>query len=364
MDGIPHHAEVSDPPSEAARVIRRSDPHVFTGLQHEGREHIIDQEDVHQQRMKRHCGELHTGDLLHDLLASSFVPLTKNVTAKMEYVDQAAEFFSCFRDYEVEWDLKVEGLPFSERKAIYGSTPNARRKEVDWRFQRFRFPHVRFEWHVETRYSEVAALIRRGKLDDETTIKFSWTAWTRNYAASAVIAVGTCEDVLTLVALPESQPLTVPQPATIAQPVAGAQPVTVAQPVAGVQPTGTAGAPSLALVISKRSFSVIKVIQPELMKPVPYRKQPPPAKRPNDLAIFSTSQTVIQWLQNIQEWTTFLVALSVLVTSLKPFVDKNHVAALILSVIAIIAAAISVLAVVIRRVLKRIEGSSAKYRND
>jgi hypothetical protein len=85
----------------------------------------------------------------------------------------------------VEWDVNVAALPSIQRHAIYGSTDNARRKGVEWRFQRFRFPYVHFEWHLQTPYSEVNARISRGA-NRPIPIKFLWKAWTRNQAASGV----------------------------------------------------------------------------------------------------------------------------------------------------------------------------------
>ncbi|KAJ7883124.1 hypothetical protein B0H13DRAFT_923531 [Mycena leptocephala] len=269
---------------------------------------------------------LRISEILHDLLASSLVPLTKNVTSAVDYRFQAIEFLSCFRNGDVEWDVNVTALPSIQRHAIYGSTDNARQKGVDWRFQRFRFPYVHFEWHLQTPYSEVNARISQGG-NRPIPIKFLWKAWTRNQAASAVIAVGSCDDTLTFFTLPNAQ-----------------------------HPT---------LVISRRLFNVTKVIQPELMKPVPYLARNPAAARPNDLGVFSTSQTVIQTLQDIQKWILFLVACSALAASLQPvFADRNHVVGTFLTAIGILAAAISILANAVGLALKWIEGNSARYRNE
>ncbi|KAJ7813354.1 hypothetical protein B0H14DRAFT_3149959 [Mycena olivaceomarginata] len=267
----------------------RQRPEVFSQLEYAGNWQTIFQQDVYQRRMMRQ--ELRISEILHDLLASSLVPLTKNITSAVDYRSQAIEFLSCFRDGDVEWDVNVAALPSIQRHAIYGSTENARRKGVDWRFQRFRFPYVHFEWHLQTSYSELNARISQGA-NRPIPIKFLWKAWTRNQAASAVIAVGSCDDTLIFVSLPNAQHLT--------------------------------------LVISRRVFNVTKVIQPELMKPVPYLARNP-------------------------------AAASALAASLQPvFADRNHVIGTFLTAIGILAAAISILANAVGLALKWIEGNSAR----
>ena len=178
----------------------------------------------------------------------------------------------------VKWRVDVTAVPFRRARAIYGLTPKSRNEAIQYRFLRFRFPFVRFEWHVETPYHTVAALLHDsgppfnraatpvvvflnytggpggggpgggghfgGGPSTPIEVTFIWKAWTRNFASSgesqlidylsafssrlsAVIAFGSCTD--TLVRTDQGN-----------------------------------------LVISDRSFIVTKLIQPELMIPVPY----------------------------------------------------------------------------------------------
>ncbi len=147
----------------------------------------------------------------------------------------------------VKWKVDVTAVPFRQARAIHGLTPNSRNEAIQYRFLRFRFPFVRFEWHVETPYHTVDALLHG--IGGPIEVRFLWKAWTRNFAASgesqvidyllafspglsAVIAFGSCTDTLECIGRRN-------------------------------------------LVISSRSFVVTKLIQPELMKPVPYPQNVP-----------------------------------------------------------------------------------------
>jgi hypothetical protein len=144
--------------------------------------------------------------------------------------------------------VDVKAVPFHQAKAIHGLTPNSRNEAIQYRFLRFRFPFVRFEWHVETPYHTVDALLHG--VGGPIEVRFLWKAWTRNFAASgesqlidylfsvltsgllAVIAFGSCTDTLECI-------------------------------------------DRRYLVISYRAFVVTKLIQPELMMPVPYPQNVP-----------------------------------------------------------------------------------------
>ena len=85
--------------------------------------------------------------------------------------------------------------------------------------------------------------------------------------------------------------------------------------------------------------------------------------RRDDFLIFSTSQAMIQLLQSSKERMALLVALSALVTSLKPIVDRySYAAGWLLTGIGIIAAAISILSVFAGSMLKWIDNNAARHR--
>jgi hypothetical protein len=85
--------------------------------------------------------------------------------------------------------------------------------------------------------------------------------------------------------------------------------------------------------------------------------------RQNDFIIFSTSQTMIQILQSSKERMAFLVALSALVTSSKPIVDKfSPTASWVLTAVGIAAAATSILSVFAGWMLQWIDANAAKHR--
>ena len=125
------------------------------------------------------------------------VPLTDHRTDPEEIRDQAAEFLSSFSDnngtsqdiiYQAPvpplcslatWKVDVGTLPFRQGQLLKGVTENARDEAVGRRFLRFRFPLVRFEWHVETPYS---VLKINGK--EAVEMKLMWKAWSRSYSSS------------------------------------------------------------------------------------------------------------------------------------------------------------------------------------
>ena len=85
--------------------------------------------------------------------------------------------------------------------------------------------------------------------------------------------------------------------------------------------------------------------------------------RCDDFMIFSTSQAMIHMLQSSKERMALLVALSALVTSLKPIVDRySYAAGWLLTGIGIIAAAISILSVIAGWMLKWIDANAARHR--
>lgn len=79
--------------------------------------------------------------------------------------------------------------------------------------------------------------------------------------------------------------------------------------------------------------------------------------------VFTTSQTVILFLRSGYRKMTFLIALSALFASLQPVVDKyNTAAGFVFAGIGILAAIISLLALIVEWVLGMAEARRARYR--
>jgi hypothetical protein len=150
------------------------------------------------------------GDVLHDLLTASFgegtvyllnhtllmllpVPLTEQRRDSKDIQVQATEFLSSFSEEAgrnsyrtictahfmvssaARWEVGVGELPKGQGQVLHGLTDNDRSPNVTYRFLRFRFPFVRFEWHIETPYSELQF---RGQTKP-VQVKYMWKAWTR-----------------------------------------------------------------------------------------------------------------------------------------------------------------------------------------
>lgn len=81
------------------------------------------------------------------------------------------------------WELDVKNLHRREGQAIHGLTERSRDTRIVGRFLRFRFPLVRFEWHIETPYSE----LKKINLNTKANIDVMWKAWARSGASSGAI---------------------------------------------------------------------------------------------------------------------------------------------------------------------------------
>jgi len=273
------------------------------------------------RRGKLQRGDRNVCDVLHDLLAASFVPLTEprrdpHHLDPQEIRVQAEDFLSSFSKIDAIWEVDVKTLPNNQGRLIHGLTEFDRRTDVVWRFLRFRFPFVRFEWHIETPYSVLATSDNTKPLQ----IRLLWKAWTNGSSASALVAYGFCTD--TLIFTDDGY-----------------------------------------VLIEKRQFEVANVVQPELMTPTPFFAKIPALSKPDDFIVFSTSQVVIQTLRSSQRRMTFLVALSALITSLTPIVKRfSAVGGWVLVGIGITAAVIAVLSMALGWVLGWIEANAAKHR--
>ncbi|KAJ6615253.1 hypothetical protein B0H10DRAFT_81267 [Mycena sp. CBHHK59/15] len=136
--------------SQNARVIEN---HNSTSLAVLGTTINITTDQLNAERDKRARGQSTISERLHDLLAASLdnSPPTNNTTTP-----QAATFLSAFAHQRVEWMIHTEGLPHNIHSMLAGTTANARNPLASYRFLRFRFPLVDFEWHVQTPYHKLA----------------------------------------------------------------------------------------------------------------------------------------------------------------------------------------------------------------
>lgn len=122
----------------------------------------------------------------------------------------------------------------------------ARDERIVRRFSSFRFPFVRFEWHIETPYY----VWQNMKKDTTAEIKVLWKAWTRDTAASGVYNNLSCfesNSSLGLITFLRDSGL-----------------------VAYGFITDTIRQTGDFLLIENRLFNVTNVVQAELMTPVPY----------------------------------------------------------------------------------------------
>ncbi|TFK33928.1 hypothetical protein BDQ12DRAFT_727355 [Crucibulum laeve] len=285
----------------------------------------ITPKEINQWRIQR-LQTTSIGDYLHDLMSASFVPLSSYATDQDCIRYQASQFLSAFDDSDASWEINVESLPIKQGEIIYGTTDGSRETSIKARFLRFRFPHIRFEWHIETPYSELNQIYLSRKSTafpglENIKIEVLWKAWARRGPFANLVAYGSCTD--TLIIFPGDR----------------------------------------SFIIKKRIFTVINVLHPESMTPLEYPLTHPPLQRNDDVLVFSTSQTMIQYLHSSQRAMSALAALSALFASLQPIIDrKSRIGGLILAGIGITAATISVFSLVVDWMLKWIEANAAKNR--
>ncbi|KAJ6615188.1 hypothetical protein B0H10DRAFT_2191107 [Mycena sp. CBHHK59/15] len=284
--------------SQNAWVIEN---HNSTSLAVIGNTINITTDQLNYERGKHARGQCTISEHLHNLLAASLVPLTDNSPpTNNTTTPQATTFLRAFAHQQVEWVIHTEGLPHNIHSMVAGTTANAWNPLASYRFLRFRFPLVDFEWHVQTLYHKLAVLAPGTAGEAET--KVQWKMWAKTGNSSGLVAYGFITDRIILNA-------------------------------------------ACHLEIRHRDFYVTRVILPELIAPIPLPLEPlePPYK--NDLAIFSTSQTVLHFLRSCYKILAFLMSLSALLAPAQPVVDKkNFTAGLVLAIVGIFTAAISVIA--------------------
>ncbi|KDR83055.1 hypothetical protein GALMADRAFT_221036 [Galerina marginata CBS 339.88] len=179
---------------------------------------------------------------LNDLFAGSLVPLTQQHRPhELEKItDQATVFFSSFHS-NAHWYTDVENLPHRVGKVIDGLTANSRNSDLGFRFMRFRFPYITFEWFLQTPYCEIYAKMHRNGYQP-TEVEVLWKAWARAGAASGLVAYGSIKDTIQIVVVGPNEWERI-------------------------------------MLITDRHFIVTQVFQPELMTPVPYHRELPPLSR-------------------------------------------------------------------------------------
>ncbi|KAF8995550.1 hypothetical protein BDQ17DRAFT_982676 [Cyathus striatus] len=115
--------------------------------------------------------------------------------------------------------------------------------------------------------------------------------------------------------------------------------------------------------IVHRTFEVIQVFQPEIFTPVPYPRDPPTSAYRNDLLVFSTSWTMIQFLRRSQSIMAFLVTLTAFLAALQPVVSRfNDPAGWVLAGIGILSGVVSITGFFVGWVLGYVESHAAQQR--
>ncbi|PPQ82977.1 hypothetical protein CVT26_005540 [Gymnopilus dilepis] len=266
---------------------------------------------------------------LHDLVSASLTPLTRQYAPNQltQISSQGAVFFSAFHE-NAQWSVDVENLPPSIGNVLFGLTERSRQGEVGWRFLRFRFPYITFEWFLQTPHFEVAACTTQESVE----IEILWKAWSTAGAASGLVAYGRITDLLI-------------------------------QKQCYQEGQNNPSASIPLLVITHRRFKVTRVFQPELMTPVPYLQHIPLNTRPDDKVVFSMSSNAIQFLRSSQVRMGFLVAISALFASIQPIVNNfSVIGGWIFSGIGILSGFLTVFALLLSKVLAWSELKAAKAR--
>ncbi|KAF8628057.1 hypothetical protein AX17_006061 [Amanita inopinata Kibby_2008] len=276
----------------------------------------IDAEDLKMQRAQEQANSVM--QQLHDLMSMSLVPLTVQFSGDdvLRIKKEAIKFLSAF-DVNAEWNIAVDGLPLKVGRVISGTSLSTVNPHVAFRFMRFRFPSAYFEWCIQTPCSEVLNCLQK---TGDAQVEVFWKMWAKGGTSTGLIACGFTKDVIT-------------------------------------KSSGN------YLVIKARKFIVSKVFLPELVSPIPIPEGLLPYTGQNDVVLFSTSQTVINFLQSSQRNMTVLVALSSLFASLQPVVARyNIIAGFVFAGIGIIAALTSLAAVLVSWTLSWAEIEAAKKR--
>jgi len=267
------------------------------------------------------------GDRVQGILANIFGIMTDYVVRPEGIIRQAESFLSSFEEFDTEWEVDILNSNRVQGQAIHGPSSNSRNRRAIYRFVRFRFPHVHFEYQSNEPYNLIGKkLLARSEKAEETErvvpVKTLWKAWSKNGAASGLVAYGFCDDHFIL---------------------------------------NSEGHP----VINFRRFTVANVFQSELMNPIPYPHDIPPFQPNDDWGLFTTSQTSLQFLRSSQTTLAFLVALSALSASVQPIVDKyTEVGGWVFAIIGIISALVSVVSVMFGRILRWVEANAARLKQE
>ncbi|KAF9256481.1 hypothetical protein L218DRAFT_991405 [Marasmius fiardii PR-910] len=262
-------------------------------------------DDHTKRRLDKVDGKQGAGLYLYlcDLIKDSLIPLTMNLPEpQIENIkDQARDFLSAF-SRDALWRIEVNGaLPQNIHDMLCGTTTTTKWPAVANRFRRLRFPLIRFDWNIESRFHQYSDLHEYRRHDRQVlfNVRTVWRAWARQGGGRPLLSLqlsGSLTETIGLVAHGYIK-----------------DDLTVNQHNAGV--------------ISNRTFHVEDIFIEELMSPEPYPLAYPSSAKISSMRVVLTSRTLLGKFRNGRRMLAFLVAFSGFFTALKPIIDMYSKAA-------------------------------------
>ncbi|KAF9249717.1 hypothetical protein L218DRAFT_1010684 [Marasmius fiardii PR-910] len=203
-----------------------------------------------------------------------------------------------------------------------GTTTTTKWPAVANRFRRLRFPLIRFDWNIETKFHQYFDLHtdshRRRK--PPIIVKTIWRAWAKQ--GGGLVAHGYIRDELTMNR-------------------------------------------NYAAVISNRAFYVEDIFIEELMSPEPYPLAYPSSSMISSMSVVLTSRTLLSKFRNGQRTLAFLVAFSGFFTALKPIIDMySKVAGWVLVGLGLTSALTAISSLFLERLVAYMESAGMKSVQD